>query len=52
MKYANNINARHVLVLGDNEIKEGKARIKNMENGSEHEVLLGSLETEIRKYIL
>ena len=31
MKYANKINAKHTLVIGENEIKAKKAQIKNME---------------------
>lgn len=40
MKYANKIKAAYVAVLGENEINEGKAKIKNMADGSETVVLL------------
>ncbi len=40
MKYANKIKAAYVAVLGENEVNEGKAKIKNMADGSETEVLL------------
>ena len=40
MKYANKLGARFTVVLGDNEIAEGKARLKNMSDGSESEVTL------------
>ena len=40
MKYANKLGARFTVVLGDNEIAEGKARLKNMADGSESEVTL------------
>ncbi len=38
MKYANKIGAKFSLVLGDNEIENGKAILKNMENGEQTEV--------------
>ncbi len=41
MKYANKIGARFTLVLGDNELNEGKADLKNMEDGSAVPVDLG-----------
>ena len=40
MKYANKIGASFTLVLGDNELSEGKAKIKEMESGEETEILL------------
>ena len=38
MKYANKIGAKYSMVLGDNEIEEGKAILKNMESGNQTEV--------------
>ncbi|MDD4369672.1 MAG: histidine--tRNA ligase [Anaerostipes sp.] len=38
MKYANKQNALHTLVIGENEIKENKGQIKNMENGETKEI--------------
>ncbi len=38
MKYANKIGAKFSLVLGDNEIENGKAILKNMESGDQTEV--------------
>lgn len=40
MKYANKIGAAFTVVLGDNELSEGKAKLKNMESGDETEILL------------
>lgn len=40
MKYANKINAKFVMVLGDNELSEKKAKLKCMETGEEVEVSL------------
>lgn len=35
MKYADKIGARYTLILGDNELAEGKAQLKNMETGEQ-----------------
>ncbi len=40
MKFANKIGAKFTLVLGDNEIETGKAKLKNMAKGEETEVSL------------
>ena len=42
MKYANKIGAEYTLIIGDSEIDAGKAQLKNMEDGSQCEVLLDS----------
>lgn len=44
MKYANKIGAKHTLVLGDNEIELGVAKIKNMETGEQTEIELSQIE--------
>lgn len=41
MKYANKIGAAFTLVLGDNELAEKKAKMKNMKTGGETEISLG-----------
>jgi len=38
MKYANKINAEYVIVLGEDEIKNKKCKVKNMKTGGEKEV--------------
>ena len=43
MKYANKMNARYTTVIGENEIKLNKIKVKNMENSSEEEVQLDQL---------
>ena len=43
MKYADKIGAKFVLVLGDDEINSGKARIKDMQNGQQTEWALDKL---------
>lgn len=40
MKYANKIGAVYTIVLGDNELADGKAKLKEMESGKETEILL------------
>lgn len=46
MKYANTISARYVLVLGDNELESGKAKLKNMDSGKEEDIALDNKFTE------
>ena len=41
MKYADKIGAKFSMVLGDNEIEENKAKLKNMETGEQTEISLG-----------
>lgn len=56
MKYANKIGAKLSLVLGDTEIEQNSAKLKNMENGEEKEVCLDKLSdmlfTEIHEKAL
>mgnify|MGYP001427186588 FL=1 len=40
MKYADKIGAKFSMVLGDNEIEQGKAVIKNMSSGEQTEIVL------------
>ncbi|WP_173348816.1 histidine--tRNA ligase [Ruminococcus flavefaciens] len=40
MKYANKIGAAFTVVLGDNELAQNKARLKDMESGEEKEITL------------
>ena len=42
MKYADKIKAKNLLVIGENELNLGTAKIKNMQNGEEKEVKLNS----------
>ncbi len=41
MKYADKINAKFSMVLGDNEIESGSAKLKNMKTGEQTEISLG-----------
>ncbi len=48
MKYADKINARHTVIIGENELVENKANIKEMATGEQTEVKLD----EIKKYFI
>ena len=43
MKYADKLGAKFSMVLGDNELAENKAKLKNMETGETKEVALDQL---------
>ena len=47
MKYADKIGALYTLVLGDNELEQGKANLKNMLSGEITEIVLDSLSDEL-----
>ena len=49
MKFADKVGAANVLVLGDNEIAEGKATLKNMQTGGQVETALDP--EEIAKHL-
>ncbi len=51
MKYANKIGAKFTLVLGDNEVENGKAKLKNMSNSVENEINLNELVEELGEEI-
>ncbi len=42
MKYADKLGAKYTIVLGDNEISEGVAKLKNMANGEETEIAIAT----------
>lgn len=48
MKYADKLGAKYTLVLGDNEIENNVAKIKNMATGEETEVSLDKIEEFFR----
>ncbi|WMJ81276.1 histidine--tRNA ligase [Clostridium sp. MB40-C1] len=45
MKYANKIQAAFTIILGENELDEGKAKLKRMEDGEQFDVSLKDLDT-------
>ena len=49
LKYAGKSGIPYLLVLGDEEIKSGKAKLKNMADGNEQEIELSALAETIRK---
>jgi histidyl-tRNA synthetase len=49
MKRADALGARFALVLGDQEIKSGTAKLKELKTGAQHEVSLTDLATQVRK---
>ena len=51
MDYANRVNIPYVIVLGENEINEGKIKLKEMNTGKEFELSLDNI-SEINKVIL
>ena len=52
MKYADKIGARYTMVLGDNEIEQGKANLKNMDNGEVTEVELENLAEDFMQFLI
>ena len=47
MKYANKIGAKFTIVLGDNEIEENSAKLKDMQSGEEKQISLDKLRDEL-----
>tara|TARA_B100000965_G_scaffold256349_1_gene216013 strand:- start:310 stop:972 length:663 start_codon:yes stop_codon:yes gene_type:complete len=51
MEYANKISSPAVILYGDDEIKSGKATLKNLKTGNESSVKIEDLANEIKKII-
>lgn len=51
MKYANKINASYVVVIGEDEIKNNRIKVKNMKNGSEDEISIDELFDYLKQRI-
>lgn len=49
MKYADKIEAEYLIVIGENELQTNKAKIKNLNNGEEKDILLE--EKDILEYL-
>ncbi len=47
MKYADKIGALYTLVLGDNELEQGKGALKNMQSGETNDIRLDKLSDEL-----
>ena len=51
LKRADALGARFALVLGDAELKSGRAKIKELKTGAQHEVPLASLVDEVKRLV-
>jgi len=51
MEYANKIGSPAVILYGEDEIKSGKATLKNLETGSESSIKIEDLANEIKKIL-
>ena len=51
MEYANKLGSPAVILYGDNEIKLGKATLKNLESGNESSVKIEEIADEIKKLL-
>jgi histidyl-tRNA synthetase len=49
LKRADALGARFALVLGDQELKSGRARLKELKSGAQHEVSIDALAEELRR---
>lgn len=49
MKYANKLNARYSVVIGENEIEKGIVTLKNMDSGEQKEISAIDITKEIEK---
>lgn len=52
MKFADKIGAKFSIVLGDNELAQGKAEIKNMETGDKKEISLNDFITDFSEIMI
>jgi len=50
MKYANKINARFAIILGDSEVESGKAELKNMSTGETKDIHIDTIVDRLLKY--
>ncbi len=51
MKYANKINAKYSIIIGDNEINSNEVELKNMDEDQTEKINLNYFETEFLKFI-
>ncbi len=52
MKYADKIGAKYTMVLGDDEIAAGKAKVKNMDNGETTEMELAEIGDNFMEFLV
>lgn len=48
MKYANKLNAKFAVVIGEEELESKKVKLKNMATGEETEILIDEIEKAIK----
>ncbi|MDI6604140.1 MAG: histidine--tRNA ligase [Thermoanaerobacteraceae bacterium] len=51
MKYANKLNAKFVIIIGEDEVLKKSAKLKNMADGSEIEIKIDEIYEKIKDYI-
>jgi len=51
MQYANKISSPAVILYGDDEIKSGKATLRNLDSGKEVSIVIENLSNEIKKIL-
>jgi len=51
MKASDRMNARYTIIIGDDELKSGKATIRNMKTGEESEVKLNKLVEKMQSLV-
>ncbi|MEA3469735.1 MAG: histidine--tRNA ligase [Thermodesulfobacteriota bacterium] len=52
MKQANKVNARYVLIIGENELEQGQAVLRNMENQEQQDIAINSDDNKIVSLLL
>ncbi|MBQ3603358.1 MAG: histidine--tRNA ligase [Clostridia bacterium] len=52
MKYANKLNVRNTVVIGDSEIESGKVTVKDMDGGESVEMELDGFEDSYQNYLI
>ena len=52
MKFADKIGAKYTMVLGDDEIASGKAKIKNMDSGENAEMELSEIAENFMEFMV
>ena len=52
MKYADKIGAKYTMVLGDDEIAQGKAKVKNMDSGETTEMELAEMAEDFMGFLV
>lgn len=50
MKYANKINSRFIIILGDNEVESGKVELKDMTTGETKDINIDTIVDRLLKY--